>query len=250
VALVLLIKGLVYNMKETILVLQLLLLVLFSGACSRETKPDQDPAEREFSVQSLAKGDIDNVLDIHVHEVRQLLRELMVKLYKRNPNQLKKSPFNDIDKNLSRVFDKHHDWSFKQLDYKEGIDAIKMTFDDAYHGDRVFSFIVGLSSMLMASYGDKTDFYVLDKVDGQVLYNSARNIEIAVWKLSNNKDEQGQLFLYSNSLPDEEAYLSYERLFGKLIANQDTIAIIMESKNKRLIKKIFQNMATAVFLPI
>ena len=212
-------------MRKIILFLQLFLLILFLGACSRETKPDQDPAERKFSVQTLAKGDIDNVLDIHVHEARQLLRELMVKLYKRNPKELKKSPFNDIDKNVSRVFDKNHDWSFKQLDYTEGVDAIKMTFDNSYQGDRVFSFIVGLSSMLMASYGDKTDFYILDKVDGQVLYNSARNIEIAVWKLSNNRDEYGDLFLYSNSLPNEKAYLSYERLFGKLIANQDTIAI-------------------------
>jgi hypothetical protein len=237
-------------MKIIVLFLQVFLLVLFFGACSRETKPDQDPVDTEFKVQSLAKGDIDNVLDIYVHEVRQLLRELMVKLYKRNPKQLKISPFNDIDKNVSRVFDKYHDWSFKQLDYKESVDAIKMTFDDTYHGDRVFSFIVGLSSMLMASYGDKTDFYMLDEVDGQALYNSARNIEIAVWKLSNNRDEQGELFLYSNSLPDEDAYLSYERLFGKLIANQDTIAIIMQSKNKRLIKKVFQSMVTAVFLPI
>jgi len=237
-------------MKIIVVFLQIFLLALFLGACSRETNPDRDPVETEFSAQSLAKGDIDNVLDIYVHEVRKLLRELMIKLYKRNPKQLKKSPFNDIDKNVSRVFDKHHDWSFKQLDYKESVDAIKMTFDDDYHGDRVFSFIVGLSSMLMASYSDITDFYMLDDVDGQALYNSARNIEIAVWKLSNNKDEQGELFLYSNSLPNEEVYLSYERLFGKLIANQDTIAIIMESKNKRLIKKVFQNMATAVFLPI
>ena len=237
-------------MKSTALFLQISLLVLFSVACSRQEKPDQDPAETEFSAQSLAKGDIDNVLDIYVHEVRKLLRELMVKFYKRNPNQLKKSPFNDIDKNVSRVFDRTHDWSFKQLDYKEGVDAIQLTFDDDYHGDRVFSFIVGLSSMLMASYGDKTDFYMLDDIDGQALYNSARNIEISVWKLSNNRDEHGELFLYSNSLPNEEAYLSYERLFGKLIANQDTIAIIMASKNKRLIKKVFQKMATAVFLPI
>lgn len=237
-------------MRKTGLLLLILSFVFFTGGCSRETKPDQDPLERKFSVESLTKSDIDNVLDINVHEVRKLLRKLMVKLYKRNPNQLKKSPFNDIDKNISRVFDKHHDWSFKQLDYKENVDAIKMAFENDYQGDRVFSFIVGLSSMLMASYGDKTDFYMLDKVDGQVLYNSARNIEIAVWKLSHNKDEHGNLFLYSNSLPGEEAYLSYERLFGKLISIQDTMAIIMESKNKRLIKKVFQKMATAVFLPI
>lgn len=224
-------------------------LLAFVG-CNRETRPDQDPAEREIGVQSLVKGEIDDVLDIHVHEVRKLLRELMVKLYKRNPQQLEKSPFNDIDKNVSRVFDKYHDWSFRQLDYKEGVDAIKMTFDDDYKGDRVFSFIVGLSSMLMASYGDKTDFYMMDKVDGQILYNSARNIEITVWKLSNNKNEQGEPFLYSNSLPNEQTYLGYERLFGKLIAIQDTMAIIMQSKKKRLIKKVFQKMTTAIFLPI
>lgn len=237
-------------MKNSVLITPIILLVLFTGSCSSETRPDQDPAERDFSVQSLAKSDIDNVLDIHVHESRKLLRTLMVKLYKRNPDQLEKSPFNDIDKNVSRVFDKHHDWSFKQLDHKESVDVIKMTFDNNYQGDRVFSFIVGLSSMLMASYGDKTDFYISHKVDEQLLYNSARNIEIAVWKLSNNKDEHGDLFLYSNSLSNEEAYLSYERLFGKLIAIQDTMAIIMESKNKRLIRKVLQKMVTAVFLPI
>ncbi len=238
------------SMHKTILIVQILSFCLFAAGCSRETKPNQDPVEKNFSMQTLGKGDIDNVLDIHVHEVRTLLRKLMIKLYKRNPKELKKSPFNDINKNVSRVFDKNHDWSFKQLDYKEGVDAIRMSFDENYRGDRVFSFIVGLSSMLMASYGDKTDFYILDKVDGQKLYNSARNIEIAVWKLSHNVDMHGELFLYSNSLPDEEAYLSYERLFGKLIAIQDTMAIIMESKNKRLVKKVFQNMATAVFLPI
>jgi hypothetical protein len=237
-------------MKIIVLITPIILLGFFAAGCNSETRPDQDPAKRDFSVQSLAKGDIDSVLDIHVHESRKLLRILMVKLYKRNPDQLKKSPFNDIEKNVSRVFDKHHDWSFKQLDYKESVDAIKMTFDNNYQGDRVFSFMVGLSSMLMASYGDKTDFYISNKVDGQLLYSSARNIEIAVWKLSNNRDEHGDLFLYSNSLSNEEDYLSYARLFGKLIAIQDTMAIIMEDKNKRLIKKVLQNMATAVFLPI
>ncbi len=237
-------------MKNSVLSKLTISLVLLTGACSSETRPDQDPVERHLSVKSLAKGDIDNVLDIHVHEARKLLRTLMVKLYKRNPNQLKKSPFNDIDKNISRVFDKHHDWSFRQLDYKESVDAINMTFDDNYQGDRVFLFVVGLSSMLMASYGDKTDFYISHRVDGQSLYNSARNIEIAVWKLSNSKNKYGEPFLYSNSLLNEEAYLGYERLFGKLIAIQDTMAIIMQGKNKRLIKKVLQKMATAVFLPI
>ena len=104
-------------MKIIVLFLQVFLLVLFSAACSREIKPDQDPVDTEFKVQSLAKGDIDNVLDIYVHEIRLLLCELMVKLYKRNPKQLKKSPFHDIENNFSLVFDTYNYWSFSQLDY-------------------------------------------------------------------------------------------------------------------------------------
>lgn len=85
-------------MKIIVLITPIILLGFFAAGCNSETRPDQDPAKRDFSVQSLAKGDIDSVLDIHVHESRKLLRILMVKLYKRNPDQLKKSPFNDIEK--------------------------------------------------------------------------------------------------------------------------------------------------------
>ena len=114
----------------------------------------------------------------------------------------------------------------------------------------MFVFVIGLASMIMASYEYKTDFYMFDDVDPQKLYNSARNIEIAVWKIEHDRDENGDLFLYTNSLPGEETNLSYERLFGKLIALQDTMAVIMEEKTQRVIKKVLQRMATAIFLPI
>jgi len=39
-------------------------------------------------------------------------------------------------------------------------------------------------------------------------------------------------------------------LFGKLVAIQDTIAIIIAGKTNRTIKTVIQSMATAVFLPI
>jgi hypothetical protein len=71
-----------------------------------------------------------------------------------------------------------------------------------------------------------------------------------VWKLENNVDSKGELFLYSNSLPGEPANLSYERLFGKIIATQDTMAIIIADRTNRGIRKVIQQMATAVFLPI
>ena len=104
--------------------------------------------------------------------------------------------------------------------------------------------------MIMKSYDYKSEFYIFDTIEPQKLYDCARNIEIAVWRLSNKVDSHGEPFLYSNSLPDEEVNLSYERLFGKLIATQDNIARIMAGKKQRTLKKVIQRMATAVFIPI
>ncbi len=209
-----------------------------------------DSKEKEFHIKSLGKGDIDNVLDIHINESLLQLRVLMGKLYKRNPRELKKSAHGSAEENIRRVFDVKHSWHFNELDNKTGIDAIRLTFDETYTGDRVFAFIIGSTSMILSAYGFKRDFYMFDSVEPQKLYNAARNIEIAVWKLEHDVDLNGELFLYSNSLPGEVANLSYERLFGKLISLQDTMAIIMEGQTSRLIKKVLQKMATAIFLPI
>ena len=175
----------------------------------------------------------------------------MSKLYKRNPRELKKSPYKIADENIVRLFDLKHTWDFPELEGTHDIESIRLVFNDEYEGDRVFAFVSGLMSMIMKSYNYKSKFYIIDSVDPQKLYNCARNIEIAMWKLSNDYDSAGKLFLISNSLPDDKIRnLSYERLFGKLIATQDNMAIILANKKQRGIKKIIQNMATAVFLPI
>lgn len=236
-------------MKWFIRVLLVAAVLSLAGGCSGSGKKDS-PKKSSFSVKSLAKTDIDNVLDIHVQEVRYHLRALMVKLYKRNPRELEKSRYPDPEKNIARIFDEQHYWKFEELQNRKGVDAIRLAFDQTFEGDRVFAFVLGLTSMLMAAYGDRTEFYILDKVDPQKLYNSARNVEIAVWKLGHDVDIGGQLYLYTNSLPGEEINLSYERLFGKIIATQDNIAIIIANSTNRLIKKTIQSVATAVFLPI
>jgi hypothetical protein len=114
----------------------------------------------------------------------------------------------------------------------------------------VLAFIAGLSTMIMAAYNDKAEFYVLDELNPQKLYNSARNIEIAVWKLSTTRDGRGELFLLSNENEGANRNLSFEREFGKLIAQQDTLARIVAEKSNRTIVRAIQSVATAVFLPI
>ena len=127
-----------------------------------------------------------------------------------------------------------------------------MLVDDAKVniGDRVATFVVGLRSMIHNAYSNKTEFFFFDELDPQKLYNSARNIEIAVWRLSNVRDKRGQLLLVTNSMNTGIANLSFERLFGKLVATQDTIALIISESSRRRIKNVIQRLATAVFLPI
>ncbi len=239
-----------YRLKSAISVSPLITVWLIFSACSQSAIKAEGPGVRQPNVNSLAKSDIGVVMEIHVQEARRYLRILMEKLYKRNPRELKKSLYPTAGANIDRLFEQAHNWDFIELEGKTGIDLVRLTFSDDFSGDRVFAFIAGLTSMVMASYEYKTEFFLFDTVDPQNLYNSARNIEIAVWKLEHDVDASNELYLYSNSGPGELANLSYERLFGKLIALQDTIAIIVAGKTSRTLIKIIQRMATAVFLPI
>ncbi len=227
----------------------LFLAIIFG--CNKEIVRENKPIQKEIGISQIVKSDIDNVLEVHVDESLRLLRELMSKLYKRNPRELKKSSYKMVEENIVRLFDLTHTWDFPELGGTHDIESIRLVFNEEYQGDRVFAFVSGLMSMIMKSYNYKSKFYIIDSVDPQKLYNCARNLEIAAWKLNNDHDLQGNLFLMSNSLPNEEIRnLSYERIFGKLIATQDNIAIIIAGKKNRAIKTVIQKMATAIFLPI
>ena len=229
----------------------IILFLSLSYGCNKEIVRENKPIQKEIGISQIVKSDIDNVLEVHVDESRRLLRELMSKLYKRNPRELKKSSYKMAEENIIRLFDLEHTWNFPELEGTHDVASIRLVFNVKYQGDRVFVFISGLMSMIMKSYNYKSKFYMIDSVDPQKLYNCARNLEIAAWKLNNDHDLQGDLFLMSNSLPNEEIRnLSYERIFGKLIATQDNIAIIIAGKKNRAIKTVIQRMATAVFLPI
>jgi hypothetical protein len=131
-----------------------------------------------------------------------------------------------------------------------GTEAIVLALKPEYAGDRVFAFGVGIASMIFISYNEKTEFYLTDTYDPQKLYNSARNIEIAAWKLANARDARGEPLLLSNEIAGDARNLSFEREFGKMIAYQDVMADIAAQRTNRIIRKVVQTLATAVFLPI
>ena len=229
------------------------LAVLLSACASAPTRQEgkrHSPIASELKISSLAKTDIDTVAEIHQQESLGHLRTLMEKLYRRNPREWKKSGQPSMESAISRAFDAGHNWHFPELNGKRGADCFYLAFQESYQGDRVLAYVAGLATMVMASYNDKNEFYILDELDPQKLYNSARNVEIAVWKLSNTRDARGELFLHSNEHDGTNRNLSFEREFGKLIAQQDTLARIVAEKNNRTIVRAVQSVATAVFLPI
>lgn len=220
-----------------------------SGSTTRKSVPQQ---QDRSTINQLGKGDFDRMADVELRENMDTLRALMLKLYKRNPQELKKSTSDSSEKMATWVFDggAQHQYRFPELHNLQSTDAIFQAFKPEFTGDRVMSFIVGLQTMLLKAHNDKTEFYLTDSIDPQRVYNVARNIEIAVWKLSNARKPDGSLYLLTNEMNDAEKNLSFEREFGKMIGRTDLYAIALAEKSQRFISRMMQNLATAVFLPI
>jgi hypothetical protein len=136
------------------------------------------------------------------------------------------------------------------LQGRRGTPAIHLALQDDYEGDRVLAFIAGLGGMIQTAFQDRTEFFVLDQLDPQRLYNAARNVEIAVWKLSNARTSRRVLLLLSNEGAGPVPNLSFEREFGKVIASLDILSLIVADNTNRMVVKVIQSLATAVFLPI
>jgi len=226
-------------MKPHADIIPVLMLALILSACATTpetgSKPKKEvPQQQDRStLNQLGKSDFDRMADVEMRENTESLRSLMLKLYKRNPLELKKSTSDPAEKMVSWVFDgsNQHQFLFPEINNQQSTDAIFLAFKPEYNGDRVFSFIVGLYTMLLRAHNDKADFYL-------------------TWKLSNARKQDGTLYLLTNEMNETEKNLSFEREFGKMIGRTDLYAISLAEKSQRFISRIMQNLATAVFLPI
>ena len=231
---------------------KLLLCAVFVPFLSACAAPGTVPAStaRGFHPNELAKTDVDRVAEAHQREIFQNLRLLAEKLYRRNPRELKKGGHATVAAGVARIFEAPHEWRFSELKGARSTAAIQLAFGENYPGDRVLAFVGGVGSMIQTAFHDKTELFVWDDLDPQALYNAARNVEIAVWKLSNARNRNGALFLLSNDGTGPAPNLSFEREFGKIIAGLDVLAKIVADKENRTIVKVIQSLATAVFLPV
>ena len=226
-----------------------LFLLVFIISCSSNQIKSPTSQYDKSSVNQFAKTDFDRMADLEIRENMESLKILALKFYKRNPSQLKKSTQDNAEKMVNWIFHGDHNNEFELLQNNKDIECLNLVFDESFNGDRVLALMIGLKTMLLESHGNKTDFYLFDKLDPQNIYNVARNIEVVVWKLSTKKMENGEPFLISNSISGNEQNLSFEREFGKIIGRSDYFAYTLSEKTERTITRAVQSVSTRLFLP-
>ena len=200
---------------------------------------------------NIAKTDVDIITEIHVSNANNYIEDLIIKLYKINPKYiLKNKEFDTVSSVIIDIF-KEVDKSKLDRTGQENINLILKGFSKDFNGDRIYLICKGLYGMINASYNYKRKFYLTDpKLDAQKIMNTAINIETLVWRLSNEK-ENNILLIKTNSIDDNKNInLSFERLFGKLINNQENMAKIISSQQGRIIQKATKGIVSSIFLPI
>lgn len=229
------------NKKKCYVTLLLALMIILSAtACSGSG----------FRLQNLAKSEADFVADAHYAETQRLMRRLTAKLYRRNPAELSKTRHATIDMRVEQLFGNAGPLMLAELNFQRGTDALNLALDVNYRGDRVLALMTGLNGMIRNAYEYRPEFFMLDRLNEQKLYQSARNIEILVWRLNRARAANGQPLILTNNLPGESSNRSFERLFGKLIALQDMMGVVVSQQNDRVINKVAQNVASMVFFPL
>jgi hypothetical protein len=200
-------------------------------------------------VKYLAKSDVDRIADTDRSEVVEGLLLIADKLYKRNPKEWKKGGAVSREAAVERLRQRNsRSWpEFGGLRERQ---AAALAFSNAYDGDRVAALVYGLLTMVDAAFEHKEEFYILDSLNETKLYNAARNMEIAIWKLGNDRNQAGELFLLSNELDPANRNLSFEREFGRITGLLDLMAKIVADRNGRTVSRSAQAVATMVFLPV
>jgi len=224
------------------------LLVLSLAGCA--TKMGKDGrTETTVDAKYLVKTEVDRIADTVRTDTVDGLLLIADKLYKRNPKEWKKGGAVSREAAVDRLR-KRNSRNWPEFGGLRERQAAALAFSNSYDGDRVVALIYGLLTMVDAAFEHKEEFYILDSLDETKLYNCARNMEIAVWKLSTDRDAAGELFLLSNELDPANRNVSYEREFGRLIGLLDFMAKIVADRNGRTISRAAQSITTMIFLPV
>ncbi|MBS1140546.1 MAG: putative lipoprotein [Proteobacteria bacterium] len=224
------------------------LFVVMLTACSTKLGKD-GRTDTTVAPKYLLKSEVDRIADTNRAEVVNGLLLIADKLYKRNPKEWKKSGAVSREAAVERLRQRQYRSWPEFNGQREGAVA-SLAFTEAYAGDRVMALVFGLLTMADAAFEHKEEFYILDSLNEMKLYNSARNMEVAVWKLGHDRNGAGELFLLSNELDPANRNLSFEREFGRVMGLLDFMAQIVADRNGRGLSRLTHSVVSTIFLPV
>lgn len=224
----------------------LLLLSLVSCSTSMDK---QGRTATTVDVKYLAKSEVDRFADTNRAEVVEGLLLVADKLYKRNPKEWKKAGQPSREAAVQRLRQRMQGRWPEFGGLREG-QAASLAFTEIYSGDRVAALVYGLLTMVDAAFEYKEEFFLLDSLNEMKLYNSARNMDIAIWKLGHDRNPAGELYLLANELDPNNRNLSFEREFGRVMGLLDFMAKIVADRNGRTFSRLTHSVVSTVFLPV
>jgi hypothetical protein len=214
----------------------LLCLCAALAACSNMDQASTNHGEvrgTSVSGREFGQSDTNRMATIAMRDNLNSLYLLMEKLYRRNPAEWRKTAATRAEsvRRVREAIELRQAWP--GLKGQRDIKALSLALSPDFSGDRVAAFIYSSADMIIAAHGGKTEFFLVDGLDAQHIYNAARNIEIAVWLLSSRRNSAGGALLLSDDIGEGGRNLSFEREFGKIVGRLDLLAEFVTEKYRR-----------------
>lgn len=207
--------------------------------------------DRPFTPDQVAQSDTNRLATLAMQANLDSLYVLADKLYRRNPREWRKGGFathEDAVEALRLSVTQLH--APPQIGNRRDIQILALALDQTFGGDRVATFVYGMADMLITAHGGKTHFYLFDAMNATHVFNSARNIEIAVWMLAQRRDAHGQPLLLSNEISEQGYNVSFEREFGKMVGRIDLVVDMLNERYQRAGINYAHSLLFLQFLPV
>ena len=141
---------------------------------------------------------------------REVLHSLMLDLYECKPDELKKSTKVSKEEYAQWVFEGPFDWKFDAIRNMQSSEAIILSFNQQYQGDRVLPLITGLYTILLQAYGGKNEFTFTEEISQKQLEEAIQSLALAEAKLQDYRQDDGTVYL------DESCYKNVKQKLIKI----------------------------------
>lgn len=205
-----------------------------AGCSAPAPTPRGEVKGASASTGEIAQSDVNRMATLAMRANLDALFLLMDKLYRRNPAEWRKcgaAGREAAGEQVRKAVAQRQPWP--ALQGKRDIDALALALSPDFPGDRVAAFTCAMADMVITAHGGRVEFFLIDSLDAQHLYNAARNVEVAAWMLSQRRGATGQPLLLADEITATERNLSFEREFGKIIARLDLLASVLTEKYRR-----------------